>query len=155
MKITTCIISVVAATGISLSAFALPTITVIHKAAPYEKTGYLSVKIGAFRICNFQDNAPIQAGSKFVIDLNDIAKYTQVGTDCTQKKIAHMLKGPTSYSVSVYYPRSKLQSAFQSACHTQLIRGRDQQIVSVVEEYSPSTFFRRAGLLSCGFKAVK
>src|SRR5690242_9288643 len=102
------IIFLVGAACISVGAFALPTITVIHKAPAYQnRTGYLKVQIGAFRMCIFQDNTPIKAGSTFVINLNDIAKYTQIGTDCSQKKLDHMLKGPTRYIASVDYPPVK------------------------------------------------
>ncbi|MCX7126021.1 MAG: hypothetical protein NTU49_09910, partial [Gammaproteobacteria bacterium] len=88
MKKITRIATIITLTSTGLSVFALPTITVIHKAVPYQnQAGYLEIRVGAFKPCTFISSKPVKAGSVFSVNLNDIAKYKQLGKNCTQQQI--------------------------------------------------------------------
>ena len=134
----------------STAPMTLPTITVIHQSAAYQnQKGHLKILIGAFKRCIFQSTTPIKAGATLTINLNNIAQYQQVGSDCTQQSLEKLIGfgSSTSYTVMAYYPALKLQSS----CQMHFIKRHSQNITVTMFGYLPANFFRSKGQVTCGF----
>ena len=131
------------------SAFALPIITVTNQAAPFQnQTGYLQITVSAFSPCTFTSTTPIKVGSNYSVDFNDVTKYQQFGSHCTQKNINDKLnRGYTRYIASVYYPALKLQAA----CEPALIKKHLVTVDSTIVGYLPSNHFRAKGIPVCAY----